>query len=181
MKGGVGSRGGFFAGAVGGLAIGLLLIGVVSFLPQSNNSTLPHGGPAKSGAEAIFAATSMTTTTTGCSSCGPSTSHSSAQSAPQSAAVNAPPAGAAGAAGASSSTTYSGSSASQFQGSAPVLTTQAGASNGGPQAQMPGSLLTVLPGESVGSLIATLSPLLIGLLVAALIYGAYTRRQDASS
>jgi hypothetical protein len=49
------------------------------------------------------------------------------------------------------------------------------------QQQRPKSLLTVLPGESVGSLIATLSPLLIGLLVAALIYGAYSRRQDSSS
>jgi len=39
----------------------------------------------------------------------------------------------------------------------------------------------VLPGEGVGSVIATLSPILVGLLIAALVYGAYTRRQDASS
>jgi hypothetical protein len=37
----------------------------------------------------------------------------------------------------------------------------------------------VLPGESVGGLIATVSPLLVGLLVAALLYGVYTRRQDS--
>ena len=47
--------------------------------------------------------------------------------------------------------------------------------------QEPSSLLAVLPGEGVGKLIATVSPLLIGLLVAALVYGAYARRQDASS
>jgi hypothetical protein len=72
---------------------------------------------------------------------------------------------------------YAGSGADNpsFQhpgGIAPSLTLQ--------QAR-PGSLLTALPGESVGSLIATLSPLIIGLLVAALIYGAYSRRQDSSS
>jgi Zn-dependent protease with chaperone function len=54
------------------------------------------------------------------------------------------------------------------------------AASGGLQ-HRPNSLLTVLPGESVGSLIATLSPLLVGLLVAVLIYSAYSRRQDSSS
>jgi len=39
----------------------------------------------------------------------------------------------------------------------------------------------VLPGESAGSFLATISPLLVGFLVAALIYGAYSRRQDSSS
>jgi hypothetical protein len=55
------------------------------------------------------------------------------------------------------------------------------AASGGLQPQRPNSLLTVLPGESVGNLIATLSPLIIGLLVAVLIYSAYSRRQDSSS
>ncbi|HYR04973.1 MAG TPA: hypothetical protein VEO75_06245 [Nitrososphaerales archaeon] len=65
-------------------------------------------------------------------------------------------------------------------------TTAANASNalagvsGGSQ-QRPNSLLTVLPGESVENLIATLSPLLVALLVAVLIYSAYSRRQDSSS
>jgi hypothetical protein len=54
------------------------------------------------------------------------------------------------------------------------------AASGGLQPR-PNSLLTVLPGESVGSLIATLSPLLVGLLVAVLIYSAHSRRQDSSS
>jgi len=40
-------RGGFLAGAVGGLALALLLVGVASFLPQTNNplntATTPQG------------------------------------------------------------------------------------------------------------------------------------------
>ena len=77
--------------------------------------------------------------------------------------------------------TSSASSVSPVQSNPPTGPNAATNALSGGQPQRPGSLLTVLPGESVGNLLATLSPLIIGLLVAALIYGAYSRRQNASS
>ncbi len=43
-----------------------------------------------------------------------------------------------------------------------------------------GSLLAALPGESGETVLTTVSPLLAGLLIAALFYWAYARRQDSS-
>lgn len=45
--------------------------------------------------------------------------------------------------------------------------------------QLPESFLAALPGEGIGALLATISPLIFGFLVAALIYAAYSRRQDS--
>ena len=68
--------------------------------------------------------------------------------------------------------------ASALSGASNQVQSGAGAAAG---TQKPSSLLAVLPGESAGRVIATVSPLLVGLLVAALVYGAYARRQDSSS
>ena len=122
-------RGGFVVGAVGGLAIALLLVGLVAAFPQANPSAPP--------------ATTIT----------PQLANA------QSSAVAGGPAFAVpGAAG------------------GPSLAKASSAT-----AQRPDSLLAVIPGEGAGSLVGTVSPLLLGLLVAALVYVAYSRRQDASS
>ncbi|HEV2389182.1 MAG TPA: hypothetical protein VGS04_00510 [Nitrososphaerales archaeon] len=167
-------RGGFFAGAVGGLALALLLIGLASLLPQTSNPldvvSTQHGN-----------AQSASTTLVSTAPVASKSSNSSAQSmgAPSVAQVAG---NGAAAASSSSETTTSSASASSVASSAGNIATPGLASSGGVQAQQkPSSLLAVLPGESVGSLIATVSPLLIGLLVAALFYGAYARRQDSGS
>lgn len=116
-------------GAVGGLAIALLLVGLVAAFPQAN--------------PIIASQTSVA----------PVLSNS------QSAAVAGAPVFIAGAA------------------SGPATTAQAN----GATAQRPDSLLAVLPGESSASVLGTVSPLLLGLVVAAMVYAAYSRRQDASS
>jgi len=139
-------RGGFFAGAVGGLAIALLLVGLVSVYPQAN-PPIP------------VSSTATTTQTTSCIYLNPETTCAFlATSNPVSGAANPQ------------------LNAPESVGVAPV----AAASTGQAQPR-PDSLLAVLPGESVGSLIATISPLLVALLIAGLVYGAYVRRQDASS
>jgi len=46
-------------------------------------------------------------------------------------------------------------------------------------AQRPDSLLSAMPGEGASTLVGTLSPLLFGLVIAGLVYGAYSRRQDS--
>jgi hypothetical protein len=123
-------RGGFVAGAVGGLAIALLLVGLVAAFPQANPSAAP--------------ATTIT----------PQLSNA------QSSAV-------------------AGGPAFAVPGAAGEPTTIAKASAATPQ--RPDSLLAVIPGEGAASLVGTVSPLLLGLLVAALVYTAYSRRHDASS
>jgi hypothetical protein len=123
-------RDGFFAGAVGGLAIALLLVGLVAAFPQANPSAPP--------------ATTITPQL------------SNAQS---SAVAGGPALAVPGAAG----------------GQTPVAKASVA------MAQRPDSLLAVIPGEGAASLVGTVSPLLLGLLVAALVYAAYSRRQDASS
>lgn len=118
-------RGGFVAGAIGGLAIALILVGLVAAFPQANpsipaTSTLPQESSAVAGGPALVVP---------------------------------------GAAG------------------EPAPLVKASVAT----VQRPDSLLAVIPGEGAASLVGTVSPLLIGLLVAALVYAAYSRRQDASS
>jgi hypothetical protein len=137
-------KGGFFAGAVGGLAIALLLVGLVAAFPQAN----PAIGPS-SHVEA--------TETT-----------ASVQLANGQAGVGSAPAIGRGAPNVSSS--YS-------PGLGPVTIANAN----GATSPRPDSLLAVIPGESAASLVGTFSPLLLGVLVAALVYSAYSRRQDAAS
>lgn len=144
-------KGGFYAGAAGGLAIALLLVVLVAVYPQAN--------PTISGSSATTTALNASTECSACcAACEiiipQTTSASGAQ-----AQVNTPGAGAT---------------------STPIVETAPNATTPS-QAQRPDSLLAVLPGEGVGSLLATISPLLIALLVAGLVYGAYSRRQDASS
>ncbi len=154
--------GGFFVGAVGGLALALLVVGVASFLPQTNsplNTTSTPQGSAQSVTTAVLA---TSTTTNG------SAEFIAGVAGEQIAGVSAP------AASSNTTTPPVGAGAASVQSG---LT-----ATGGTQGQQrPSSLLAVLPGESVGSLIATVSPLLVGLLVAALVYGAYVRRQDSAS
>jgi hypothetical protein len=128
-------RGGFFAGAVGGLAIALLLVGLVAAFPQANPSAAPA-----------------------------TTTYAQVSGGQSAAAVAVP-----GVANASGSPSAAGRST--------IVVSPSSAQT----KHEPDSLLAVLPGESVASLIGTLSPLLLGVLVAALLYAAYSRRQDASS
>jgi hypothetical protein len=163
--------GGFFAGAVAGLAIALLVVGAASILPQTS-SPLKTASPQA-------AAQSVTTTVSTKALATSSATNGSAQfiSAPpgaQNAAIGAPP---------STTTAPSAGAGAASNLSAVSNQAQTGATAaGGTQGQQkPGSLLAVLPGESAARVIATVSPLLVGLLVAALVYGAYARRQDSSS
>jgi len=164
--------GGFFTGAVGGLAIALLVIGAASLLPQTNNPLKAASPQATLQSVTTSAATKALATS--------STTNGSGQfaavqpggqiaglpiSAPASSSTTTTPSAVAGA-------------ASALSGGSNQVQSGAGAAGG---TQKPSSLLAVLPGESAGRVIATVSPLLVGLLVAALVYGAYARRQDSSS
>jgi hypothetical protein len=170
--------GGFFAGAVGGLALALLLVGVVSFLPQSGATIQAASTQGQSQPEAALATTTSVSSTTA-STCFDSP-------APQAPCVPSPPirlttnsTAVVGGLAASGNVAVSGSSSSSplSNGSAPAAVI----AGKGATLQKPNSLLTALPREGVGTLLGTVSPLLIGLLVAALVYRAYARRQDAPS
>jgi len=137
-------RGGFFAGAVGGLAIALLLVGLVAAFPQANPAI-----------QASSPAAALQTTT-------------SPQFASGQLGVASSPLVVPGAA--------SGPNSSSSAGGPTTLARTNSAAT-----QRPDSLLAVLPSQSEASLVGTISPLLLGLLVAALVYAAYSRRQDASS
>jgi hypothetical protein len=186
--------GGFVMGAVGGLALALLLVGVVSYLPQA--AFLPQGNPSQAANMAAKTAPSAPSpSTTAALDMSTTSSHVAASTTTSPEAQNAASGAPAVAAGAASSTTAarsaqttvatanSGSSSSVLYNSGPPPNALGGGVSNGTQPQQlrPGSQLTALPRESIGSLVATLSPLLVGLLVAALIYSAYSRRQDSSS
>lgn len=165
---------GFFAGAVGGLALALLLVVLASLLPQAS-------GPLNAASTQQGGAHSVMTTLTTSAQATSRTTNGSSQSmvAPPGAQVagNSSPA-----ASSSSETTTAASASASTVAPGADNQFQAGlAPSGGTQPVEPSSLLAALPGESVGSFIATVSPLLIGLLVAALFYGAYARRQDSAS
>jgi len=182
--------GGFAMGAVGGLAVALLLVGVVTYLPQT--TYLPQGNPsmaAKNAASGGSAPAPAASTTAALDMSTSSHVASSATTPPgaQNGASGAP-AVAAGVASTTSvrsaqttvTTTVSSPSILVSPGPPQTSAFAGSASNGTqPQQQRPASQLTALPRESIGSLVATLSPLLVGLLVAALIYSAYSRRQDS--
>lgn len=163
--------GGFFVGAVAGLAIALLVVGTASFLPQTNN-------PLK--AASPQAALQSVTTTVGTKAL--ATSSATNSSTQFIAGLPIAQIAGIGASSSSSTTTTIPSAgfgaASALSGASNQAQSGAGSASG---TQKPSSLLAVLPGESAGRVIATVSPLLVGLLIAALVYGAYARRQDSSS
>jgi hypothetical protein len=173
--------GGFVMGAVGGLALALLLIGAVSYLPHANTASQALYSPAKDAGQGASAASATTyaaaTTTSAGVAYVPASQTTSTIAGPQAGGAQAPASSTTVGPGASTPTTTAKANASSAN--TPSLQSAAGAAGGG--LQRPNSLLTVLPGESVGNLITTLSPLLVGLLVAVLIYTAYSRRQDSSS
>jgi hypothetical protein len=169
-------KGGFFAGAVGGLAIALMLVGLVSVFPQANPQTPASTASAVSGHGAGVNVVTSTEVSISDITCPPNpippyfstcqvtqitsvVTSTNSTCAPCELAVPSSPPTASGANAANSKSTI----ASQAQ------------------QQGPASLLASLPGEGVGGLLVNISPLLIGLLVAAMVYGAYVRRQDASS
>ncbi len=151
-------RVGFFAGGAIGLALAVILVGAAAFLPPTNNPLRSTQEAVFSGAGASMAGSTTTTQTTSCSgqggqSCAP--------------AVEPPNAGADAAAKTSTRSETNSSSSSSAGGAA--------------QGQkVPDSLLATMPGQSAGSLLAALSPIFVGLLVAVLVYGASTRRQGSS-
>jgi hypothetical protein len=167
-------RGGFFAGAAGGLAIALVLVGLVSAFPQANLQ-IPATPSAASGHGAGVDVVTTTEVSISDITCPPNptppylstcqvtritsvvTSTNSTCTPCELVVPSSPP-------------TASGSNAAN-SGSATASQAQQG----------PASLLASLPGEGVGGLLVTISPVLIGLLAAAMVYGAYVRRQDASS
>lgn len=162
MTRGMGGKG-FFAGAIGGLALAVLLVGAVTLLPQTSIAS-----------RAPVANSFATSTTSSCSSClaegNPSQTSSLSSAALPSIASQAAPGGAAA--------IYASSTASQTSSSITPGTTTTSSLQA---QQRPASLLGALPGEGVTNLIGTISPLIVGLLVAALVYAAYVRRQDWSS
>jgi hypothetical protein len=196
MFGGAGKGGQFFVGAISGLALAVLLVGAASFLPSGGQ----HNGALQADtnrqqqrqefAGAAGAASSSTSTTTEYTPAA-----QSAVGAP-SIAHTATPVGGGGAASASggqakaglavnsSATASSSSSSNQDNGPAPAGVGASGSVvpvQTQQQQSAPNSLLVSLPQEGAGNLLATFSPLLVGLIVALLIYGAFTRRQDSSS
>lgn len=182
----VGMRGrGFFAGAVGGLALALLLVGVASFLPHSNGplqaGSLTQGSESFGGAPWAATSTSkaMSTSTT---TAGGAQIQSGAQNESAGAPSNSNTTATTTVAAATTTTAASRlTAAPDAVSSATSNGSPSGPSASGGAKQRPSSLLAVLPGESVASLLATLSPLILGLLVAMVVYGAYTRRQNSSS
>ncbi len=182
MTGGV-RGGGFFAGAVGGLALAILLVGIVSFLPPSNIVSQAESGVEKYAASS-GPASQTATSTTSISVASTTTALSTTSTATQAGAQNAAASSASAAPSVTATTTVSSSASASSpalsDSNRPVIQGGLSAAGGAPGQQRPNSALTALPGESIGSLLATLSPLLIGLLVAVLIYGAYSRRQDSS-
>jgi len=154
------------------LAIALLVVGTASFLPQTSS-------PLRAASLQVGAQSATSTVTTKALTTS-STANGSAQFV-----AGAPPGAEAAAIGAAaSSSTTTTPAAAGAASSVPGISNQdhsgATAAAGTQGQQEPGSLLAVLPGESAGRVIATVSPLLIGLLVAALVYGAYARRQDSA-
>ncbi len=184
MAGGMRGRG-FFAGAIGGLALALLLVGVASFLPHSNGpvqtALTPQRGaaPATSTATTNVAPSASTTTSSGVKVASPGAQNEAAGGPANSAATTTTTVPLTTTAVAT--TTVSGGSVTTAPLRGGNASVQGGPTASSGATQRPSSLLTVLPGESLASLLATLSPLIVGLLVAALVYGAYTRRQDSSS
>jgi hypothetical protein len=206
--------GGFVMGAVGGLALALLLIGAVSYLPHANTASQALYSPEKDAGQGASAASATTyaaaTTTSAGAAYVPASQTTSTIAGPQAAGGNSPRNSSQSLMPSSSTTAASppavntatvtatttiatttvtvaggafvyGPGASTPTTTANVSNALAGVSGGQQPQQRPNSLLAVLPGESVGNLVATLSPLLVGLLVAVLIYSAYSRRQDSSS
>ncbi len=211
-----GRNGGFFAGAIGGVLLALLLVGAATFLPQHNGQVgttpLQESGVGASVTETTTstyssAGTSTTTvaggavtTTTAIPGHVVTTTTTATTTVTGTSTINAP-----------GSTTATSSTTSQTSGAFEAATTTAttttvtatlSATNSATTTQRandswnsfqtsavfggsggtehgPGSLLTNLPGQTVGGLLATLSPLLVGLLVGALVYTAYLRRQDS--
>ncbi len=168
---------GFLAGALGGLALGLLLLGVVSIAPQSITSPRT----------ALTSSTLLTTAAQNQSGVRPAMDNSSCPPEPvwvppcfyktpvlnASQSSNAPaPAGAAALQTSSSSSASGASQATPASlGSLAVV----------PQVPRPSSTLSMLPAEGVATLVVTLAPVVIGLALAVLVYGVYARREDASS
>ena len=167
----------FLAGALGGLALALLVVGAGALTPQAS----PQNG-ATSGVGAF-----------GCYTCPiPSSSNTTHQTCTNTIACQVPTQSppptsinptlqntssgvAALASPNSSASTSSSSSTPAAITNLPnsVVPSQPNA------AQRPDSLLSAMPGEGVSTLLGTLSPLLVGLVIAGLVYGAYSRRQDS--
>ena len=156
-----GGRGrGFFLGAAGGLALALLLVGAGSLLPQQGGWSPAATNPPLNLASASAGAAATATN----SSLAPQVQMIGGVSAGNETGAE-PSFGAA----VSATTTAAASGAEVF------------ASLGSPaSSQRPASALAALPVEGAGAVLSAVSPLLIGLLVAGLVYGAYLRRQDSA-
>jgi hypothetical protein len=159
-------RKGFFGGALAGLLLAVLLVGLASATPHHNGEVQIAPSTNSLGASAQTT-TTLTTAAT-----------SANQSTPSAALI--------GGAGAVTTTVTSTIAASTTTTTATATATSSACqgcqhSNYASAAQQrPSSLLVSLPGESLGSLLLALSPLLLGLLLAGAVYGAYSRRQRAS-
>jgi len=159
----IGTRG-FFAGAVGGLALAVLLVGAATLLPQASvASRQPASGSVTMTTISTISPKGLQVGTTPYASQSSAVPSIESQAAPNgAAAASSPP-----------SSTSNKSSASVTTITITAKTTQA--------LQRPASLLGALQRESVTNLIGVMSPLLLGLLVGALVYGAYARRLDSST
>lgn len=159
---------GFFLGAGAGMALALALVAAGSFLPQMGQPAQATSSPSLN---LWSAATSNTTVSSAASSSAPAQGAEGLSVANE---TSVPPS-------AQSTTTVTSTMVATSESSITVTITSApGQSSPAPAAQRPDSSLAAFPGESPGTILSMLSPLLAGLLVAALVYGAYSRRQDSS-
>jgi hypothetical protein len=149
--------------------------GAGATVTATGSSTRASGGQAPSAASTVTVSstvtasqTTVTATVTGAGAAVTTTATTTVAAGPTTTALQTTPAQA------------NGSPPPYAIGGQSTATLSAGRSfNSGTQIRGPSSLLANLPGQTVGGLLATVSPLLVGLLVAALIYGTYLRRQDS--
>jgi hypothetical protein len=187
---------GFYAGALGGLALALLVVGAGALGPQPSDQVITSAHPPAVLGAAGSVGSSMantsessggsgSTTTISTPNASSPTSVASAQSSPSSApyvgnfaSSATPKKSTMTTSSPASQSSSSGSSVAVAPGQQPqgVVGTQPALSTA---PHRPDSLLAAIPGEGVSTLLGTLSPLIVGLLVAALVYGAYSRRQDS--
>ncbi len=155
--------GGFLGGAALGLVLALLLVGGGSLYSRQ---PLPQQAP-----------TSTSTSTSTSAEFAGGVPFASVAANSSLAAVNAGAPAQSGASAppeVSNQASVNGSNAKAGPGSLASTVTA-------PQIPLPSSTLSMLPAEGVATLVVTLAPVLIGLVLAAAVYGVYARRQDASS
>jgi hypothetical protein len=153
----------FFAGAVAGLLLALLVIGASSLLPRQGAPQFALSQNAAASSTATMVADTSQNTSGGAQNQLVISSSTSQAIAPSANATISTPSN-------SSSVEY---------GSAVTAATAIGGIP--PEAPRPDSALSAISSESVGNILSIVAPLLVGLLLAGLVYSTYVRRLDSTS